>query len=166
MKYLAAFTALSLLASTAAYAQSTQPQSQNGASHEPSAQSQSEATSEQQPQLSQKFIRQIQRRLQQQGMYQETPSGTWDQATSDALEQFQEEHGLQANGEIDGATLMALMRPQRMQQQGMQDGMEGSSSGSSTANGRSGFRAYQRGYQEGFAQGFSTAIQEAQQQKE
>ena len=161
MRYVAALAGLSLLVSSAVYAQSAQsPSTPPSVS---SSKSSDEAPS--QPQLSQKFIRQIQRRLQQQGVYQGQPNGEWDQATADALEQFQQEHGLPAEGELDGATLMALMRPQRMQPPGMQEGMEGSSSGSSSMSGsRPMFRAYERGYQEGFSQGFATAIQQGQQQ--
>ena len=132
MKYVATVAALSLLASTAVYAQSAQSPTSPPSVSSPSSSQSSGSESSSQPQLSQKFIRQIQRRLQQQGAYQGQPTGEWDQATADALEQFQQEHGLRADGEIDGATLMALMRPQRLPQQGMQEGMEGSSSGSSS----------------------------------
>jgi murein L,D-transpeptidase YcbB/YkuD len=177
MRYTAVFTALALLASTGAYAQTAKEQSQQRSQPQSQATPQSESaqsagSNEEQPQLSQSFIRQIQRRLRQAGVYQSTPSGNWDQETADALQQFQQQNGLPSNGEIDGATIVALMRPMRMQQQGGQqqgaeeEGNAGSSSAPSAmiVRVRPMMRAYERGYQEGFQQGFSAATQESQQQ--
>ncbi len=157
MRYIAALIALGMLFSTATYAR--QPRAPA------SLQNQNEASDQQQPQLSQKFIRQIQRHLQQQGAYQGEPSGNWDEQTADALEQFQQEHGLQANGQIDGPTIFALMRPQRLQQ-GAQDGMEGSTAApAGPVSGRAIMHAYQHGYQQGYQQGFAAAQEQAQQQE-
>lgn len=177
MKYLAAITALSLLASPAVYAQSdhspsAQSPPQTGASSNDN-QSSSEQENGQQPQLSQKFIRQIQRRLQQQGAFQGQPSGKWDQETADAIEQFQQDHNIQPSGQLDGATIIALMRPLPMQQQAMpMQGMEGSSSGSGSSSRPTGdssiptgaLHAFQHGYEQGFEQGFATAIEQMRQQ--
>lgn len=175
MKYLAAITALGLLASTAAYAQSDQSNqpkpSQQAPAAAPSGQSSSDQNTQQEPQLSQQFIRQLQRRLQQQGAYQGQPNGEWDQETTDAVEQFQQDHNIQPTGQIDGATLMALMRRQQPAEQAMQGERQEGMEGSSEANGPSVrpttlmLHAYQHGYQQGFEQGFEAAIQQLQQQQ-
>ncbi len=172
MKYLAALTAFALLASTAAFAQSSQSPSSSSSStssQQETSQGQTETVG---PQVSKRFVRHIQRQLQREGLYHGDVNGEWDQASKESLEEFQQEHGLNATGELDAPTIMGLMRASPQQgmqpgtQQGGEQGMEGfgSSNPPGMPGGRAMMRAYERGYQQGFAQGFATAIQESQAQ--
>jgi peptidoglycan hydrolase-like protein with peptidoglycan-binding domain len=163
MRYLAALAALGLLASTAAYAQNSQGNDQSSSSSQ--ATSQTSGTQA----LSQPFVRQIQMRLRQQGVYDGKVTGAWDDATAKAVQDFQQQHNIQPTGQIDGATIVALMRPAN----------EMAGQGSSTPMGATGggnqnpmpmvaiplMRVYERGYQQGFEQGLRWAQQQEEQQQ-
>ena len=156
MRDLAALTALGLLASTAAYAQNapqTQPQpSQNQAAEMHGSQA-----------LAEPFVRQIQMRLHAHGVYDGKPTGTWDDETSKAVQEFQQAHNIQPTGQIDGKTIMALMRPEAAEG-------EGSSSTPPMMSGCMGMmgmrnsvvRSYERGYQQGFLEGLRWGMEEQQ----
>jgi peptidoglycan hydrolase-like protein with peptidoglycan-binding domain len=162
MRYLAALAALGLLASTAAYAQNSQGNDQSSSSSQ--ATSQTSGTQA----LSQPFVRQIQMRLRQQGVYDGKVTGTWDDATAKAVQDFQQQKNIQPTGQIDGATIVALMRPANDM---------GAGEGSSTPMGAIGgenrmpivvplMRTYERGYQQGFEQGLRWAQQQEEQQQQ
>jgi peptidoglycan hydrolase-like protein with peptidoglycan-binding domain len=157
MRHFAALAALSLLASTAAYAQNApqaQPQS-----------SQNQATETHGSQaLAGPFVRQIQLRLRAQGVFEGKPTGTWDDETSKAVYEFQQAHDIQPTGQIDAKTMAALMR-----------GLEGEGSSVGPTRGGTGMsmlgmrlpvlRSYERGYQQGFQQGLRWAMQEQEQEQ-
>jgi peptidoglycan hydrolase-like protein with peptidoglycan-binding domain len=157
MRHLAALTALGLLASTAAYAQ-TAPQTQP-----PPSQTQATATHGSQA-LAEPFVRQIQMRLHAQGIYEGKPTGTWDDETAKAVQEFQQAHDIQPTGQIDGKTIVALMR-----------GGEGEGSSTGPMGGRMGMgmmgmrntlvRSFERGYQQGFEEGLRWAMQEQEQEQ-
>lgn len=173
MRYLAALTALGLIASTAAYAQSSQGNNQSSPSSQAEKSSQAETQSTGTQALSRPFVRQIQIRLHQQGAYDGQPTGTWDSATAKAVQDYQQQHGMQPTGQIDGPTIIALMRPNQGQAN------ETTGEGSSTPTGAEGgggqarvpmvavplMRVYERGYQQGFEQGLRWAEQQAEQQQ-
>ena len=132
--------------------------------------------------LSQRYVKQIQSRLRQQGYYDGRPTGTWDEDTSDALQNFQDANGLQPAGDLDGMTILVLdipvppTGPQSQQQQqalqggrpGPQDrsmmgqmdrsmmGQTGQTDRSTTGQGDQSrlMDAYQAGYRHGLEQGF------------
>jgi peptidoglycan hydrolase-like protein with peptidoglycan-binding domain len=167
MKSLAALTALGLLASTAAYAQNATGSDQQSSSP----QAGQTATAGQQA-LSKPFVRQIQTKLKQQGVYDGKPTGNWDDQTAQAVQDFQSANNIQPTGQIDGYTIIALMKPV----QGNSDMGEGSSTPSGAMGGASATpggtvvlgpmltRIYERGYQQGFAQGLKFAQEQAGQQ--
>jgi peptidoglycan hydrolase-like protein with peptidoglycan-binding domain len=175
MRYLAALTAVGLLASTAAFAQNTPSTDQS--SQGQSSQSTNQATGAPGGQaLSQPFVRRIQLRLKQEGEYDGKVTGTYDQETANAVKEFQEQNNIQPTGQIDGYTIIALMRPN------MSGAGEGSSGEGSSVEGSAGapggamggqnrptvaiplMRIYERGYQQGFEQGLRWAQQQDQQQ--
>jgi peptidoglycan hydrolase-like protein with peptidoglycan-binding domain len=166
MKYLAALTALGLLASTTAYAQNSQGTDQQSSSPATSSQATSQQTGAQP--LSQQFVRQIQMRLRQQGVYDGKPTGAWDDQTTKAVQNFQQANNIQPTGQIDGATIIALMRPA---QSDMDEGSSAPPTGAMGGNAAPTVRViplmriYEHGYQQGFAQGLRWA-QQAQQQEE
>src|SRR5579862_9581376 len=53
-------------------------------------------------------IEEIQAALASAGSYHADPNGRWDQATIDAMKDFQGAHGLTATGKIDALTLQKL----------------------------------------------------------
>ena len=53
-------------------------------------------------------IREIQSALQREGTYQGQPNGKWDDATVDAMKNYQDKNGLNATGKIDAVTLNKL----------------------------------------------------------
>jgi peptidoglycan hydrolase-like protein with peptidoglycan-binding domain len=53
-------------------------------------------------------IRDIQSALQREGAYQGQPTGKWDDATVDAMKNYQDKNGLNATGKIDAVTLNKL----------------------------------------------------------
>jgi peptidoglycan hydrolase-like protein with peptidoglycan-binding domain len=53
-------------------------------------------------------IKEIQTALQHEGTYQGEPNGKWDNATMDAMKQYQDKNGLTATGKIDALTLEKL----------------------------------------------------------
>lgn len=53
-------------------------------------------------------VRNVQARLRSLGFYREGIDGVWGPATQEALQRFQQGRGLQANGQINPATLSAL----------------------------------------------------------
>jgi peptidoglycan hydrolase-like protein with peptidoglycan-binding domain len=169
MKSLAALTVLGLLASTASYAQNATGTNQQS----PSPQAGQTATAGQQA-LSKPFVRQIQMRLKQQGVYDGKPTGNWDDQTAQAVQEFQSANNIQPTGQIDGYTIIALMKPV----QSNSDMGEGSSTPPGAMGGASATPGgtfmnhpvlgpmlfYERGYQQGFAQGLKFAQEQAEQQ--
>jgi len=53
-------------------------------------------------------IKEIQSALQREGAYQGTPTGKWDDATVEAMKNYQDKNGLNATGKIDAPTLNKL----------------------------------------------------------
>lgn len=53
-------------------------------------------------------INEIQEALAAKGAYEGTPSGKWDDSTSDAMRKFQSSHGLNPTGKLDAPTLQKL----------------------------------------------------------
>jgi peptidoglycan hydrolase-like protein with peptidoglycan-binding domain len=102
MRYLAALTALGLLASTAAFAQNSTDQSSQGQSSQNTNQA-TGATSGQA--LSQPFVRRIQLRLKQQGEYDGKVTGTYDQETANAVKEFTAPTRLTINRESRGSPI-------------------------------------------------------------
>jgi len=157
MRALATFIAIGLLASSAAYAQNA-PQTQPQSNQDQAAEAHGSQA------LAKPFVRQIQMRLSAQGVYQGKPTGTWDDETSKAVRDFQEEHNIQPTGQIDGQTMIALMRAEGGEG-------EGSSTSSMVTGGMGMFgmrnpivRSYEQGYQHGFQEGLRWSTQEQEQQ--
>lgn len=69
------------------------------------------------PPLDDAFIRELQQALQQQQLYTGNVDGTWGPETHQALTKFQQNHGLQSDGQLDTQTLAALNLNQQGQQQ-------------------------------------------------
>jgi peptidoglycan hydrolase-like protein with peptidoglycan-binding domain len=165
MRYVAALTALGLLASTAAYAQNSQGTEQQSSSPAASSQTTSQQAGTQP--LSQQFVRQIQMRLRQQGIYDGKPTGAWDDQTTKAVQNFQQANNIQPTGQIDGATIIALMRPaQNDMDEGSSAPPTGATGGNPTPTVRVMplMRIYEHGYQQGFAQGLRWAQQQQEEQ--
>jgi peptidoglycan hydrolase-like protein with peptidoglycan-binding domain len=60
-------------------------------------------------------VRAIQGRLQDLGFYQGGIDGVWGQSTQNAIEQFQQNRGLQPNGQLNSPTLAAMgLAPQSL----------------------------------------------------
>ena len=158
MRHLAALAAFGLLASTAAYAQNA-PQAQPQSSQDQAAETHGSQA------LAGPFVRQIQMRLRAQGVFEGKPTGTWDDETSKAIEEFQQAHNIQPTGQIDAKTMAALMQ-----------GLEGEGSSTGPTRGATGMsmlgmrfpvlRSYERGYQQGFQQGLRWAMQEQNQEEQ
>jgi peptidoglycan hydrolase-like protein with peptidoglycan-binding domain len=72
------------------------------------ASAQQDYPSPQSPELTQDMIRQVQERLQQQGMYRGRLDGVWGPATGSAVRSYQEQHNLNATGKLDVPTLASL----------------------------------------------------------
>ena len=53
-------------------------------------------------------ISEIQQALAKNGSYAGTPNGKWDDLTTEALEKFQDAHGLNPTGKLDAKTLQQL----------------------------------------------------------
>lgn len=53
-------------------------------------------------------IREIQSALASEGYYPDEPNGKWDGRTVEAMEKFQQEHGLSASGKLDALSLQKL----------------------------------------------------------
>ncbi len=64
--------------------------------------------SPQSPALSSDMIVQVQTRLQQAGTYNGNIDGLWGPATESAVRGYQQQHNLNATGQLDGPTLAAL----------------------------------------------------------
>ncbi len=77
--------------------------------------------------LSENQIKQVQEQLKTAGFYKGEADGKMGPETKQALQQFQQQNGLQANGELDQQTMAALQSNQ---------GSSGSSNGSLPNNGR------------------------------
>jgi peptidoglycan hydrolase-like protein with peptidoglycan-binding domain len=58
--------------------------------------------------LRQSSVRTIQERLRSLGFYRGTIDGTWGPSTQSAIEQFQQNRGLQPNGQLTQATVSAM----------------------------------------------------------
>jgi peptidoglycan hydrolase-like protein with peptidoglycan-binding domain len=171
MRHLAALTALGLLASTAAYAQNAQQTQPSQSSQDQQDQQDQGAATRGSQAMAPSFVRTIQLRLRAQGEYDGTPNGIWDDATSKAVQDFQQEHNMQPTGQVDGPTIVALLRPGG-DMTGTED--EGSSNAPGPTPGATPgnrpmvaiplMRIYERGYQQGFEQGLKWAQQQEDQQ--
>jgi peptidoglycan hydrolase-like protein with peptidoglycan-binding domain len=64
--------------------------------------------SPQSPELTQGMIRQVQDRLQQEGLYRGRVDGIWGPATESAVHSYQQQHNLNTTGKLDVDTLAAL----------------------------------------------------------
>jgi peptidoglycan hydrolase-like protein with peptidoglycan-binding domain len=53
-------------------------------------------------------VRAIQTRLQNLGFYRGSVDGTWGQSTQNAVQQFQQNRGLQPNGQLNPPTVAAM----------------------------------------------------------
>ena len=53
-------------------------------------------------------IREIQSALQKDGSYEGSPTGKWDEATTDAMRRYQDKNGLNPTGKIDAVSLNKL----------------------------------------------------------
>jgi peptidoglycan hydrolase-like protein with peptidoglycan-binding domain len=53
-------------------------------------------------------VREIQSALQREGAYPGEPTGKWDDATVNAMKNYQDKNGLNATGKIDALTLQKL----------------------------------------------------------
>ena len=53
-------------------------------------------------------VSEIQQALAKDGSYAGTPSGKWDDSTTEAMKKFQESHGLTPTGKLDARTLQQL----------------------------------------------------------
>ena len=53
-------------------------------------------------------IEEIQSALARNGYYQGNPNGKWDSSTAAAMQKFQSDHGLDANGKLDARSLQKL----------------------------------------------------------
>jgi peptidoglycan hydrolase-like protein with peptidoglycan-binding domain len=109
---------------------STAP-SQSYASAQPS---QSSYAPQQNSEMSQDMIQQVQQKLQQQGMYRARVDGVWGPSTEAAVRTYQQQHNLNASGQLDSATLAALDMGPNQNYGSAQSG----SNGQSTNNGQSG----------------------------
>ncbi len=58
--------------------------------------------------MSQDTIRQVQQNLQQAGLYRSRVDGVWGPATEAAVRSFQQQHNLNATGQLDTDTLSAM----------------------------------------------------------
>jgi peptidoglycan hydrolase-like protein with peptidoglycan-binding domain len=68
----------------------------------------SSASASQSPALSQDMVRQVQTRLQQAGTYSDRIDGLWGPQTEAAVRSYQQQHNLNATGQLDGDTLTSL----------------------------------------------------------
>ena len=68
----------------------------------------SSASASQSPALSQDMVRQVQTRLQQAGTYSGNIDGLWGPQTEAAVRSYQQQHNLNATGQLDGDTLASL----------------------------------------------------------
>jgi peptidoglycan hydrolase-like protein with peptidoglycan-binding domain len=58
--------------------------------------------------MSPEMIQQVQQKLQQDGMYRSRIDGVWGPSTEAAVRSYQQQHNLNASGQLDSATLAAL----------------------------------------------------------
>jgi len=65
-------------------------------------------SSPQSPALSQDMVQQVQTRLQQAGTYSGRIDGLWGPATEAAVRSYQQQHNLNATGQLDSDTLASL----------------------------------------------------------
>jgi N-acetylmuramoyl-L-alanine amidase len=115
MKTFAVATALAagVLIASPAFAQSTaNPGTSSGStmSHQNTMSSSEHGSSAMNPHsLSQNQIKSVQEKLQHDGYYKEGKvDGNWGPETHQALQKFQQDHKLNANGELDQQTMAAL----------------------------------------------------------
>jgi peptidoglycan hydrolase-like protein with peptidoglycan-binding domain len=69
---------------------------------------QSSASASQSPAVSQALVRQVQTSLQQAGTYSGRIDGLWGPETEAAVRSYQQQHNLNATGQLDGDTLASL----------------------------------------------------------
>jgi peptidoglycan hydrolase-like protein with peptidoglycan-binding domain len=68
----------------------------------------SSASASRPPALSQDMVQQVQTRLQQAGNYNGSIDGLWGPATEAGVRSYQQQHNLNATGQLDGDTLASL----------------------------------------------------------
>ena len=68
----------------------------------------SRASASQSPAVSQAMVQQVQTRLQQAGTYNGRIDGLWGPETEAAVRSYQQQHNLNATGQLDGDTLASL----------------------------------------------------------
>jgi peptidoglycan hydrolase-like protein with peptidoglycan-binding domain len=68
----------------------------------------SSASASRPPALSQDMVQQVQTRLQQAGDYNRSIDGLWGPATEAGVRSYQQQHNLNATGQLDGDTLASL----------------------------------------------------------
>ena len=68
----------------------------------------SSASASRPPALSQDMVQQLQTRLQQAGNYNGSIDGLWGPATEAGVRSYQQQHNLNATGQLDGDTLASL----------------------------------------------------------
>ena len=68
----------------------------------------STASASRPPALSQDMVQQVQTRLQQAGNYNGSIDGLWGPATEAGVRSYQQQHNLNATGQLDGDTLASL----------------------------------------------------------
>jgi peptidoglycan hydrolase-like protein with peptidoglycan-binding domain len=68
----------------------------------------SSASASRPPALSQDMVQQVQTRLQQAGNYNGSIDGLWGPATEAGVRSYQQQHNLNATGQLDGDTLTSL----------------------------------------------------------
>jgi peptidoglycan hydrolase-like protein with peptidoglycan-binding domain len=175
----------SLLASTAAFAQSSPTPSAQGStgSAQQSAASQSDGSQGQAVQFPQssnhpsRLIVEVQKQLSDDGYLTGTANGIWDDETGAALKNFQDQHGLDATGKIDMVTLLALgVSPGTMVSGATNTNeMTGEETAGQSENPRTAMSeqlgarehavetmAYERGFEAGFQHGIQEGRQQAQ----
>jgi peptidoglycan hydrolase-like protein with peptidoglycan-binding domain len=64
-----------------------------------------------QSQLSPGMVKSVQSSLAQKGMYKGDIDGVWGPQTQSAVQMYQKDHGMMATGELNAATLAALVPP-------------------------------------------------------
>lgn len=69
---------------------------------------QSRTSASQSPAVSQAMVQQVQTRLQQAGTYSGHIDGLWGPGTEAAVRSYQQQHNLNATGQLDSATLASL----------------------------------------------------------
>lgn len=90
----------------------------------------------QQVQLTPKLVEEIQHTLNKHGYAAGHVDGTWGEDTSKALKSFQEDHGLQATGDVNVQTMKALKLLDKEAKAAKKSGGKSSAKGGGAAGGQ------------------------------